>query len=158
MTTKMCSTRTKLKQVHVQQVRDILDSYEVRGLRVSISEQGASWVLQIEDDHDEEWEPAWGADDDPEHWKRAKALKRHRLRHKEQFGDEQAWTEALDEVFSKEGWKGFRALLGELADHLETPLVVLELDRDPDALGQASAEALVVQPGHADVESVTVVL
>jgi hypothetical protein len=162
MPVSMNSSKARLKDGHTEPVRSIVDSYELQDIRIDLQHEAGHWFLQIEDDRDPEWEPDWEPDDEPDEgdrelWKWPRAVRRDRLPSRERFPDEKSWNSARAAVYLAEEGQDFRALLVELADHLETPLVVVTLSRDLEASrGPATAEALAVQPGGKQVESVHV--
>jgi hypothetical protein len=154
----MNSTKARVKDGHTEPVRNIVDSYESRDARIGLWKEAGSWILQIEDDHDPRWEPDWANHDDPEMSKFPAVVRRDRLPSKEQFPDKETWDNARNLVFLKEHEEGLRALLGELADHLETPLVVVTLYGALVGSSEAGTNALAVQPDGKEVVMVEVSL
>jgi hypothetical protein len=151
MPVSMNSTQARVKDGHTERVREILDSYESRDARIGLWKEAGSWILQIEDDHDPRWEPDWANHDDPEMGKIPRIVRRDHLPSRDQFPDEETWAKARRLVFVKEHEEGLRALLGELAGHLETPLVVVRLYGLFVGSSEAQAIALAVQPGGKEV-------
>ena len=41
------STKAKVKQGHAQQVREILEAHDLRGIELSLAEDEASWMLRL---------------------------------------------------------------------------------------------------------------
>jgi hypothetical protein len=74
----------------------------------------------------------------------------------EGFPDEDRWYKAVDKLYEEKGEEGFLALLRELAPHLESPLLILEVWNDVFFGHAHGAEVWHVQPGASEVETLGV--
>jgi hypothetical protein len=55
-----------------------------------------------------------------------------KLPRREDYGDDEAYAEAVDDLYDRRGSNGYFALLKELSLCLKTPLTILVVSADPD--------------------------
>jgi hypothetical protein len=115
-----------------EEVRRLVEtSYETRGVRFRLSEEGPGHVLDVTPDDDFGDHPPTAVPVDL-------------VPHEADYSDEDAWFDARAEAFYKHGDEGLLALLRQLSPYLESPLVILALDDDAEG---CSAEVWTVHPG-----------
>jgi hypothetical protein len=107
------STRAKVRDLET--IRDILDSYEVRGISFQLEEGEGEFTLVavLDENNDIEDEPI--------------ALHYSQHPNEEQYANDDDYYDALIDLYYEKGGDGFLALLNELAPHLETPLLILTI-------------------------------
>jgi hypothetical protein len=124
----MASTKAKVKDV--EKLNEVRSNYELQGIDFQVDDAGRLTAVGLEDD---DW-----------HW--PQALKDDQLPYDklDPEKDEDAWDEALSDLYEEKGDDGFLSLLGEVAACLESPLVILAVRRDEGFLVGAT---WIVQPG-----------
>lgn len=136
MPAELKSNKAKIRSP--EKVKEILDSYELDYVDINLHESEKECELEMS-----------LLSNDPEAGPLAWALSSDWLPDKEEFPDDDAWFEAVDDLMREKGDDGFLALLRDLAPYLETPLMILAAGHE---CRWSSARVLRVQPGHQDVE------
>ena len=104
---------TKAKTKGKQKVGEVLSRYELEGVQFLLDKKG-NLEVAVEKDDDQEYGEVW-----------PRAVKKNQLPDRNKYRDEDSWWDAVFEVFAERGDEGFVTLLGELAPHLATPLIIL---------------------------------
>jgi len=87
---------TSAKILDAQKVREVIDSYEVRGVEIDVREKENGWVLEMAFRDDEDISMEFPA-----------AIRTEQLPGSDQFGgDDDVYSDALDEAFQEKGGKG----------------------------------------------------
>src|SRR5262249_40093741 len=128
----------------VERLRERLTDYEWEGVEFVIREEGARWTLELE--HSE---------DDPEVCDSPRAVKVEDLLDMEADPDDED-CEAEGEVWAEKGEEGLLSLLGELAPHVESALLILVGEGSEFDGFHYSAQAWLVQPGAKEVVTLRV--
>jgi len=136
---------TKAKVSDPQKVREILDSYDLRGAEIKLQKDKDGWVLEVafEGDSDND-------DESLDWWPSPAALHRDHWPKEEEYPDEDALFDEWARRIGEQGDEGFLALLRDLGNALETPLLILAADHDFE---DSSAKVWRVQPGNEKVET-----
>jgi hypothetical protein len=129
----------------VERLRERLADYESEGVEFNLREEGARWTLELEH-----------AEDDLEVWDSPRAVKVEDLLDVEADPDDDDYSEAEAEVWAEKGEEGFLSLLGELAQHVESALLILVGEGTELEGYRYSAQAWLVQPGAKEVATLRV--
>ncbi len=154
---KVDSTWPKLKEGHAEEVRLVLDSYALTGIKVEFTEVDQNWHLAFseeratyveeeeEDEDDGEKEDDEGEEEEDEE---------DDDDYEGPGGYRPFWSDSPEASGrGQDGSDGFRALLSELAPHLEEPLVLLVLVVETEDHLDWDAEVFIVQPGQTEVKT-----
>jgi hypothetical protein len=128
----------------VERLRERLADYEWEGVEFVIREEGSRWTLELV-----------YSEDDLEVWASPAAVKLEDLPDVEADPDDD-YSEAEGEVWVEKGEEGFLSLLGELAPHVESALLILVGEGSLLSGHGHSAQAWLVQPGAKEVETLQV--
>jgi hypothetical protein len=128
----------------VERLRERLADYEWEGVEFNLREEGARWTLALEH-----------AEDDLEVWDLPRALKVEDLLDVEADPDDEDCEEEA-EVWAEKGEAGLLSLLGELAPHVESALLILVGEGSEFDGFHYSAQAWLVQPGAKEVATLRV--
>ena len=150
MSVELTSTKARVRDP--QKVREILATYDVKGVEIQLREEGAGWVLEMGSHivawDEGEWPQALHFDDWPDEDPYPD----------EDEGDEVELGETeWDKRFMEKGDEGFLALLRDLIPCLETPLLILVTVRDA-VFHSIYSQAWNVQPGAREVQTLEVSL
>jgi len=125
MSVKLISTKAKVKEA--EKLKEVLDKYALGGIDFPIDGEGN---LQVVGKPNADWPEAIAYDQLPS---------------EEQFPDEDARIKEVVRLFEGKGDEGLLSLLGEIAACLETPLLILAVERDDD--GYCIGRVWSLQPG-----------
>jgi hypothetical protein len=140
MSVRLTSNKARIRDL--QEVREILDSYEWDNLDLTFQEEGAVWTLEI---HYHDY--------DLDAWERQVALRDEDLPSKVEYPDEDDHFDGESDLLKEKGDEGFLALLCELAAHLESLLVILVAVTSLIADNVSATQAWLVEPGAKEVET-----
>jgi hypothetical protein len=134
------STTAKVK--NAKKLKKVLSKYELRGIAFQVDEERN--LEAVNDPNDSPEVP---------HWPEA-VLEDQLPPYPDDENDEDA-LEAYEEVFDEKGGEGLIALLREIATCLETPLLIVALNRN--AFEEPVAQVWNLQPGVAEVQTLEVI-
>lgn len=130
---------TKAK-IHVEKADEVLRKYALRNVDFCVDEGGTLEVTE--------------AADEPVYPYYPQAVPLGELPRRQDFSDKEAYEDAVNEIYSDRGSKGYFALLKELSFCLKTPLTILVVSADPDP---HEIESLMwrIEPGLGIVEELS---
>jgi hypothetical protein len=139
MAVKLKSTKAKVR--NPENVLAILDAYAYEGIEFNLQGGGSGWTLEMT-----------YFDPDLCSWKWPRALRWEELPSEHQYPDKDDFDQAKRDLYYEKGSEGFRAMLLELAAHLESPILILVTMASPEEVLDWEAEVWRVEPGAKEVE------
>jgi hypothetical protein len=117
MSYEVTSTFTRIVDGHANKVRDIIESFLLRGISVLLNQQGEEWRLiwsadECDDDErpgaedEDQGDFADGPDENPQWFVLPQALPRQVLPEQTEFANKQFWKDAIDDLFREKGGDG----------------------------------------------------